>query len=214
MFVKKEIWVLDTVGTNLLDVLGLDYVDSTRTISNDIMEVYEVLGKSAARRCIYNELIEVLEFDGSYVNSRHIGLLADRMTHSYKLISDNRHGLNKDDIGVIAKASFEETHDVLTKAGIHGELDTISGISANICCGQEGLYGTALPQIMCNMSTMLKKKEKVEYEVVNVESLIDNGLDGVADDNKCSIDALSIKTNVGNITVETVGIMDDDYNPF
>ena len=59
-----------------------------------------------------------------------------------------------------------------------------------------------------------KKKEKVEYEVVNVESLIDNGLDGVADDNKCSIDALSIKTNVGNITVETVGIMDDDYNPF
>ena len=24
---KKETWVLDTVGTNLLDLLGLDYID-------------------------------------------------------------------------------------------------------------------------------------------------------------------------------------------
>ena len=32
-FVKKDNWVLDTVGTNLMDILALDYIDTKRTIS-------------------------------------------------------------------------------------------------------------------------------------------------------------------------------------
>ena len=75
---KEDIWVLDTIGTNLLDVLGLDYIDQNRTISNDIIEIFNVLGMEAARQCIYNELAEVLEFDGSYVNAHHMALLCDR----------------------------------------------------------------------------------------------------------------------------------------
>ena len=54
-YVRKDIWVLDTVGSNLQEVLELDYIDKTRTISNSIMEVYKVLGIEAARQCIYNE---------------------------------------------------------------------------------------------------------------------------------------------------------------
>ena len=34
-FVKKETWVLDTVGTNLLELLSLDFIDSNRTYTND-----------------------------------------------------------------------------------------------------------------------------------------------------------------------------------
>ena len=40
---KRECWVLDTVGTNLLEILSLDFIDATKTISNDIQEVYKTL---------------------------------------------------------------------------------------------------------------------------------------------------------------------------
>ena len=48
-FNKVETWVLDTVGTNLLGLLSLDYIDIERTITNDIQEIYRVLGIEAAR---------------------------------------------------------------------------------------------------------------------------------------------------------------------
>ena len=81
---KQESWVLDSVGSNLLDVLALDYIDANQTISNDIAEVYKVLGIEAARQAIHNEFSEVIEGDGGYVNEHHLAMLCDRMTYSYK----------------------------------------------------------------------------------------------------------------------------------
>ena len=102
-YTAEEVWVLDTVGTNLKEILSLDYIDVNRTISNDIVEVYNVLGLEAARQCIYDELIEVIEFDGTYVNSHHLDILCDRMTYNTKMTSIFRHGINNDNIGPIAK---------------------------------------------------------------------------------------------------------------
>ena len=59
-YVKKDIWVLDTVGTNLRDILACDLIDSERSFTNDIKEVYRTLGIEAARQAIYNEIIEVM----------------------------------------------------------------------------------------------------------------------------------------------------------
>ena len=46
-FVKKDVWVLDTTGTNMLDVLGTDFIDFHRTYSNDIGEVFAAVFVSA-----------------------------------------------------------------------------------------------------------------------------------------------------------------------
>jgi DNA-directed RNA polymerase II subunit RPB1 len=143
VYKKQDIWVLDTIGTNLLDVLGLDYIDKNRTFSNDIVEIYNVLGIEAARQAIYNELVDVIEFDGTYINYHNFSVLVDRMTFTHKMISIFRHGINNDNIGPIAKASFEETPEMFLKAARHGELDTLRGISANVMCGQEGFFGTS-----------------------------------------------------------------------
>jgi hypothetical protein len=137
----KEIWVLDTVGSNLLDLLGHEGIDPTRTFSNDIKETYDILGVEAARESIYSELKEVIEFDGTYINYHHFSVLCDRMTFTSKMISIFRHGINNDNIGPIAKASFEETPEMFLKAARHAELDMMRGISANVMCGQFGNYG-------------------------------------------------------------------------
>ena len=212
---KEDIWVLDTIGTNLLDVLGLDFIDSNRTISNDIMEIFNVLGMEAARQCIYNELAVVLEFDGSYVNAHHMALLCDRMTFSQKMISIFRHGINNDDIGPIAKASFEETPEMFLKAARHAELDNLRGISSNVMCGQEGLFGTAAFQVVLDINEMVNLEEKYKYEYQDKEQLISDGLfKGLEEQtDKCSIQNLQIQTNVANIKTEELG-GDNDYDPF
>jgi DNA-directed RNA polymerase II subunit RPB1 len=214
-FKTEDIWVLDTIGTNLLEVLGLDYIDSQRTISNDIIEIFNVLGMEAARQCIYNELAEVLEFDDSYVNAHHMALLCDRITFTSKLISIFRHGINNDDIGPIAKASFEETPEMFLKAARHAELDTLRGISANVMCGQEGLFGTAAFQVVLDINEMITLDEKYKYEYQDKQELINDGLfkgiENPAD--ICSKQNLEIQTNISNIIIEQMG-EENDYNPF
>ena len=54
---KQESWVLDTVGTNLMEILALDYIDVNRTVSNDIQEIYHIFGIEAARNAIFQGAI-------------------------------------------------------------------------------------------------------------------------------------------------------------
>ena len=213
---KQEIWVLDTIGTNLLDVLALDYIDSTRTISNDIIEIFSVLGVEAARKSIYNELADVIEFDGTYLNFHHMSLLCDRMSYNCKLTSIFRHGINNDNIGPIAKASFEETPEMFLKAARHAELDTMRGVSANVMCGQEGFVGTSAFQVILDIKEMSHLDEKIKYENVDPNEVIDKQMFGLEEDQSdpCSTQKLTIMNNVANIKTEELGNINDDYNPF
>jgi DNA-directed RNA polymerase II subunit RPB1 len=210
---KQDIWVLDTIGTNMLDVLALDYIDAKRTFSNNIIEVFDVFGIEAARQTIYNELAEVIEFDGTYINYHHLCMLCDRMTFTNKLISIFRHGINNDNIGPIAKASFEETPEMFLKAARHAELDTMRGVSANVMCGQEGLYGTNSFQVFLDMEEMKKLEDVVQYEKQDDESTIEKMMGGLEDpDDACSSNKLTIQNNVATIKASDLG-QDNDYNP-
>jgi DNA-directed RNA polymerase beta' subunit len=213
VYAKKESWVLDTMGTNLLHVLGLDYIDTKRTVSNDIQEVYRVFGIEAARQAIYNELSEV--FDDSPINYHHVCLLCDRMTVSSSMISIFRHGINSDDIGPIAKASFEETPEMFLKAARHAELDPMRGISANVMCGQEGYYGTSAFQVLINMDEMMKH-ESVEYKHTDDNEDIEEAFKANAsvglETDKCGIPKLAIQSCVDNVKKVRLGKMDEDYD--
>ena len=213
VYTKKDSWVLDTAGTNLVHMLGLDYIDSKRTVSNDIQEVYRVFGIEAARQAIYNELSEV--FDDSPINYHHVSLLCDRMTVSSSMISIFRHGINSDDIGPLAKASFEETPEMFLKAARHAELDPMRGISANVMCGQEGYYGTSAFQVLVNMDEMMKQ-EAVEYRHTDANEEIEDAFKANSsvglDTDKCGIPKLAIQSCVDNVKKIQLGKMDDDYD--
>jgi DNA-directed RNA polymerase beta' subunit/intein/homing endonuclease len=213
VYTKKDSWVLDTTGTNLIHMLGLDYIDATRTVSNDIQEVYHVFGIEAARQAIYNELVEV--FDDSPINYHHVALLCDRMTVSSSMISIFRHGINSDDIGPIAKASFEETPEMFLKAARHAELDPMRGISANVMCGQEGYYGTSAFQVLVNIDEMMKQ-EAVEYRHTDTNEEIDEAFKANSsvglDTDKCGIPKLAIQSCVDNVKKVRLGKVDDDYD--
>lgn len=141
-------WYIDTDGTNLRDTINDPNVDFTQTISNDVTEVLEVLGIEAARATLYREFNDTFEFSGSSLNYHHISLLVDLMTHSGRLMSINRFGINRVDDGPLSRASFEETIDQLRDAAQFNEHDNMKGSSANIMFGQVGRYGTGYTDVI------------------------------------------------------------------
>jgi len=209
---SKETWVLDTVGTNLIDVLALDYIDYTKTTTNHINEVNSILGLEAARQTLYNEFSEVLE-DNSYINYHHMSMLCDRMSYNIKMTSIFRHGINSDDIGPIAKASFEETPEMFLKAARHGELDHMRGVSSNIMCGQEGYFGTSSFQVVLDVNKM-KELDDITPQFMNKDEFLDNlysKKDGSQNVGKCSDKELKIESII--TSENTIAGKDDDYMP-
>lgn len=134
-------WKITTDGSNLVDILSMDHVDTTRTISNDLYEIYEIFGVEAVRSKIIQELNKV--FDESKINQRHVALLADIMTYRGVLMQIDRHGINRSpDNSVISKATFEEVTDMFVKASTFAEVDKMNGVSASVMFGQPAKCGT------------------------------------------------------------------------
>ena len=211
-YVKNDIWVLDTTGTNLMEALSLDYIDTTRTLSNDIREIYDVLGIEAARQMINNEMMDVMEFSGVYINYHHLGLLCDRMTCNYNMVPIFRSGLLSDNVGPVAKATFEVHTEVLLNAARHGDFDHMRGVSANVMCGQYGNYGTGAFQIVLDMKEM-EKQEAFDVNVSDTAKEIDAAFATTGDKGECSKSQIIIQNNVSNIrTTDESGVCDDDYN--
>ena len=140
-------YVLDTVGSNLRSVLNLPNINPKKTVSNQIHEVYQYLGIEAARNLILREINGVLKSSGIYLNQKHLYLLCDIMTNKGHINTIDRHGMNKSDTGPLARCSFEETDDQLTKAAIFNQKDTMSSIASSLIMGQIGNFGTGMVEL-------------------------------------------------------------------
>ena len=157
-----EQYILDTDGSNFIKVMNHPAVDGTKLYSTNVWDVYEVLGIEATRAILYNEINGL--FDSVGVNYRHLCLLCDVMTRFGRLMSIDRYGINKVDIGVLAKASFEETEKILLKAALFGEVDPVTSVSANIMMGQPIRGGTAFSQILLDESMLSKLLESIDVD--------------------------------------------------
>jgi DNA-directed RNA polymerase II subunit RPB1 len=208
-YVRKDIWVLDTTGSNLLQILGLDYIDVIRTYSNDIREVYDVLGIEAARQMLFNEISEVMEFSDAYINYHHLSLLCDRMAISKNMVPIFRSGLLNDNIGPIAKATFEVHTEVLLDAARHAELDQMRGVSASVMCGQYGKYGTGAFNVILDMKEMANLAAAVSKQTNNIDNMF-----GISSDKSdgCATNTIKIRNNITNIKKSDAAVCDDDYN--
>jgi len=144
VIVRKEgdEYVLYTEGSNLKRIMKEEGIDFTRTVTNNIYEIYEVLGIEAARNAIINEAISTLEEQGLEVDRRHIMLVADVMTADGELKQVGRHGVAGEKQSILARAAFEMTVNNLLEAAVRGEIDRLNGITENIIVGQPIKLGT------------------------------------------------------------------------
>ena len=64
----------------------------------------------------------------------------------------------------LAKSSFEETIEQLLQAGVHGKIDNMDGVSANIMLGQIAPAGTGFPKILLD--------EKPIFDIISQQDVL------------------------------------------
>lgn len=167
VYQKSREWLLYTDGTEFRAILGRMGVDQRYTVTNDVVEVYDVLGVEAARQSIINEFNEVMVDSG--VNFRHISMLVDNMTHRGRIVSVDRFGINRSDIGVLSKASFEESVEQIITSAVFAEKDPMNSIAANVMLGQIAPCGTGQTEMTFNMKNYLKLVDELGLTLTNTD---------------------------------------------
>jgi DNA-directed RNA polymerase subunit A" len=157
---EDDNWIVQTVGSNLKEILKFDEVDEHKTVSNDIYEIYEIFGIEAARNVIIKEAYKTMQEQGLNVDIRYLLLLADVMTWSGEISSIGRYGVAGAKASVLARAAFEETIKHLIRASIRNEEDEFKGLFENVMVGQPAPVGTG-------MFELIFKGEEYEYRGKN-----------------------------------------------
>jgi DNA-directed RNA polymerase III subunit RPC1 len=136
---KKELLV---EGYGLREVMCTDGIVGSKTKTNHVLEVFEVLGIEAARGSIIGEIDYTMSKHGMSVDPRHIQLLGDVMTYKGEVLGITRFGLSKMRDSVLQLASFEKTTDHLFDASFYMKSDQVEGVSECIILGQTMSIGT------------------------------------------------------------------------
>jgi DNA-directed RNA polymerase II subunit RPB1 len=131
-----------TDGSNFLDIVKNENVDSLKVITNNVIEVYNILGVEAAGLIMQEEFQRVLGFDGSYVDPRHTWLLTDTITHSGTINPLNRFKMEELGGSILQRASFEQTLEVFEMGASFGGKDFLAGSTERMVVGQPVRVGT------------------------------------------------------------------------
>jgi DNA-directed RNA polymerase subunit A" len=147
---ESDRYVLYTEGSNLQDALEIAGVNPHKIYTNNLKEIYKVLGIEATRNAIIQEAMNVLNEQGMDVDVRHIILVADMMTADGAIRQIGRHGISGSKNSALARAAFEVTIKHLLGAGIAGTKDPLRGITENVILGQLIPLGTGSIDLLMN----------------------------------------------------------------
>jgi len=157
---ENDEWFIDTNGINSRTIntqyinyktlLACSIVDFTRTTSNNVWDIYDVLGIEAVREFLVEEFMSIMEG----INICHAELLVDRMTHGGSIASITRYTMKKDESGPFGRASFEETMDNFLNAAARGEIEPTKGVSASIICGKRAPIGTGMIDLRLDLDRL------------------------------------------------------------
>ena len=158
---ESDRYVMYTEGSNLQDALEIAGVNPHKIYTNNLREIFQVLGVEATRNAIIQEAMSVLNEQGMDVDVRHIILVADMMTADGTIRQIGRHGISGTKNSALARAAFEVTIKHLLGAGIAGTRDPLRGITENVILGQLIPLGTGAIDLLMNpQATVITKKKK------------------------------------------------------
>lgn len=147
---KNGSFYIETAGSNLGDLGGLDVVNHRKCVSNDIHEIFQLYGIEAACNVINSELYNVMTADGNSICGRHIQQLTDTITHNGILTPMSRHGMATSKLPILQRASFEETKEVFSQAAVFMEDDSCNGVTDAVMLGKRAPIGTGIVHLLPN----------------------------------------------------------------
>ena len=163
LFKEGDEYIIKTKGSNLKEILKTEGIDTCKTTTNDIFEIYKLFGVEAARESIVRELSYTFQTNGINISLRHIYILADIMTVNANVRGVVRTGITGKKKSPFARAAFEETIKHIIDASFNGDVENLVGITENIIVGQPISAGTGLVRLTLDskgLKKMIKIKEK------------------------------------------------------
>lgn len=149
---KDGEWVIQTTGSNLAGVLGVQGINRRKVRTNNVMEISETLGIEAARNALISELNSTLEDQGLEVDDRYIMLVADLMCSRGYMQQIGRHGVAGTKDSVLARAAFEITVPTIARAALGGEVERLRGVTENVIVGSNIPIGSGTVDLYMQVS--------------------------------------------------------------
>jgi DNA-directed RNA polymerase beta' subunit len=143
----KQIYAIDTDGSNLEDILDNPFVDPYRTQTDSIMEMAEMYGIECARAKIISELSTLMDA----TSAAHLTVYADVMTSTGIITSVERAGTaHRNRTNVTQRASYGAPIQVLREAAIYGYTNKINDVTGALATGTVPQVGTTYHNVTIN----------------------------------------------------------------
>jgi DNA-directed RNA polymerase II subunit RPB1 len=145
----KEEMIIDTKGSNLKHVLGMNGVDTTRTYSTSMVDVEKALGIEAATVATYEELVRLFKNSKISVDKGPPMTVAQALSRSGMLVGFGKNGYHQDpNHGTLKNISFERIVKTIIERASAGSMDKCESITANVMTGQLVPVGTGTVKIL------------------------------------------------------------------
>jgi hypothetical protein len=139
---------ISTVGSNLAEVRVHPEVDEFHTISDNTMEIYEVLGIEVARSYLEKSIFDLFTENSHNIAPRNITIMVDWMTAGIKPISANPKNVYKSDSSVMRAISYEDPKTGIVKGAALSTDEALGNVSARILFGAKQKMGTGAFEIV------------------------------------------------------------------
>lgn len=146
---NSKIWIIETNGTNLEEILENPFVDKYNTHTDSIYEFQQMYGIEATRSKIITEIQKTMS--SGDIAYEHACLIADEMTSSGLMTAIQKTGLKSRDAGNVSlQMSFQAPIQALENAAVNGIVDQINGVSAPLIYGEIPSLGTTHNEVILN----------------------------------------------------------------
>jgi hypothetical protein len=148
-------WFVTTKGSNLKAVISHPKINPLETCSNNLWDNFETLGIEATRKHIKIELEKLIS-----ISSRHLDLLINCMTQSGRPQAVSRYGIDRKQVGVLAKVAFEQPFDNFFHSATLAEKEDMLGVSSAITVGNVPALGSGYMGMIDKLSGKLIDDEQ------------------------------------------------------
>lgn len=154
---------IETIGSNLKKLLSHKLVNESLTMSNNSHEVLDCFGIESVRAFITRDFYDMINGNGTYLNSMYINLLGSVMTYSGHIVPITSKGAASQQRGILTDMTFQNPLQKANKAASAGLIQSVNSVSASIFQGQRVKLGTGGVEMVLNIES-LKKFLKGNYE--------------------------------------------------
>jgi DNA-directed RNA polymerase beta' subunit len=155
----EETYIITTYGTNLIEILQLDEVDSSMTISNSIREMEMVYGIECARNSIINRMRASLGAEKTLYC--HCAIYADEMTSTFEVTNIELQGMSLRDTGNnLLKMGMKRPAKIIEEVTPYGGRNRVDGIHAALMMGQTPKYGSTYNSVAINTKAIAEFKRE------------------------------------------------------